>query len=126
MRAVVTDRAIGLAQQRDGGQLVSLATQTLNEHGHFLAERRRRGRLAVRARQHRLFGEPLCAGPDQPDQVVDGRQQHVAARVANIMPWARLFMSSDVQAKWMNSFIAASSGWWPIFSFRKYSTALTS
>ncbi len=41
-------------------------------------------------------------------------------------PCAVLLMSSEVQAKWMNSETLASSGTAATRSFRKYSTALTS
>ena len=45
---------------------------------------------------------------------------------ASIRPYARLLMSSDVQAKWMNSATPVISGMSAKRSFNQYSTAFTS
>ena len=56
MRVVVADRAVHLAEQRHGGDTLDRARKTRCDVGDFLAERRRAGGLAVRAREHRLRG----------------------------------------------------------------------
>ena len=65
----VANRAVDLARDGDGGQLCALALQARDDVGHFLAQRGRRSRLAVRARQHGL----LRLGVGQSAQLVDHR-----------------------------------------------------
>jgi hypothetical protein len=57
MGIVVADGAIDLAEQRHPGDARACAAQAMGDVGHFLAERRRRRRLAVRTRHHRQFGK---------------------------------------------------------------------
>jgi hypothetical protein len=56
MGVVVADGAVDLAEQRYPAMPRGRA-QAIDDVGHFLAERRRRRRLAVRARHHRQFGQ---------------------------------------------------------------------
>ncbi|MNQ88441.1 hypothetical protein D3C85_1037010 [compost metagenome] len=60
MGVVVTHRAIHLAEQFHALDALDGARQAGGHVGHFLAQRGRAGRLAVRARQHRLGGIGAC------------------------------------------------------------------
>jgi hypothetical protein len=113
MRVVVADRAVDLAEQAHAGDLPALAVQAIGDVRELLAHRRRRGGLAVRAREQRMMRS--IAG------------SMTSARAAfTISAWLRLLMSSEVQAKCTNSSPAAAPGIALMRSLRKYSTALTS
>ena len=82
MRVVVADRAIDLAEQLDVGDLPALALEARDDIGDFLAQRGRRGGLAMRARKHRLAGLGMRQVGEAIDQTVQRRQQHPVTRVA--------------------------------------------
>src|SRR5690606_31992818 len=69
--AVVADRAVSLAEQGYGRELVALTAQAADEYREFLADGGRRGRLAVGAREHRLLGITGGGVGDQLKQLVD-------------------------------------------------------
>jgi hypothetical protein len=65
-----------------GGEARALLAQAIDEVGDFLAERRRRCRLAVRARHHWNRGVGMSKRAKPADQGVQARQQNLVARVA--------------------------------------------
>jgi len=81
MGVVIAHRAVDFSQNRHGRRLVAGAFQAIGDIGHFLAERGRRGRLAVGARQHRLVGVAGGQVRDRRDQLVHARQQYAVAAV---------------------------------------------
>jgi hypothetical protein len=79
MGVVVADRAVDLAEQFDRASCAALAPQAVDHVGEFLAERGRRGRLAVGARQHRQLGVLVRQRAQRRSiSVVPLRQQHLA------------------------------------------------
>jgi hypothetical protein len=111
MGVVIADRAIELAEQRHLGNPRALAAQPVHDVGHLLAERGRGRRLTVGAREHGQFGmgDGLSSRIAAISASISGSK--TSSRPARIIsPCDRLLMSSEVQAKWMNSLTAASSG----------------
>ena len=82
MGVVVADRAVDLAQQRHRRQLRPLTFETIGDIGHLLAERGRRGRLAMSPRQHGLVGVLVRQSGDGVDALVQRRQQRLGPRLA--------------------------------------------
>ena len=82
VRVVVADRTIDLAGQLDRGDLPALALEAGEHVRDLLAERRRRGSLAVRARQHRQRRVRVREVAQLRDHAVERRQQHAVARIA--------------------------------------------
>ena len=79
MGVVVTHRAVDLAEQLDLLEFSRLALQAPGEIREFLAQGGRRGRLTMRARQHRLRGKLLAHGGQCLGQLRKRRAQHFAA-----------------------------------------------
>ncbi|KAG1244633.1 hypothetical protein G6F68_015371 [Rhizopus microsporus] len=76
---VVAGGAVELGQGLDRFDGGDGAIQARRHVGEFLAKRRRAGRLAVGARQHRLGGRGVGQGAQGGGDAVQGRQQHFAA-----------------------------------------------
>ena len=74
---VVAHGTVDLAEHLDAFDLRQLTTQTRSDVGHFLAEGGRAGRLAMGARQHRLFGVLVGQRDDRFGHFTHLRQQHV-------------------------------------------------
>ena len=127
MGVVVADGAVELAGQRHRPDRRDRALEAGDDVGDLLAERRRRRRLAVRAREHRQRRRGRAPAPAARRRRWPSAGSSTSRRAAaSISPCARLLMSSDVQAKWMNSATAAICGVPAKRSFSQYSTALTS
>ena len=73
MGVVITHGTVDLAQQLGFPDLFYLATQTVNDVRQLFAHGRGRGRLAVSARQHRLFGVVMRKLRQLVDNAVHGR-----------------------------------------------------
>ena len=71
--------AVDLAQQRLCGDLLALALQAVHHIGHFLAQRGRRGRLAVGAAHHRQVGVHMGQLGQLGDHFIQLGQQHLFA-----------------------------------------------
>ncbi len=82
MRVEVADRAVELAADLDGRELIGLALEPVDEVRELLAERRRRRGLAVRAREHRDVGELVRVCAQLRRELLHHGQQHALARVA--------------------------------------------
>ena len=80
MRVVVADRAVDLALQADLGDALAAAFQAMDDVRHLLAQRRRRRRLAMRARHHRQRGVFVRQIAQAGDCLVQRRQHHLIAR----------------------------------------------
>ena len=78
MRIVVADGAVDLALQRHPLERVPPAVQPGHDVGHLLAQRRRRRRLAVRAREHGQVGVGVRQRPQRRGDAVERRQQDPA------------------------------------------------
>jgi hypothetical protein len=128
MGVVVADGAIDLAQQRHVHQLRPLPFQSIRDIGHLLAQRGRRGRLAMSARQHRLISILMRQSNQLGIMSIHPvRQQHLSPRFAQHQ---RIGQIVDVLggAGEMDEFadrfqfgLADNS-----FSLSRYSTAFTS
>ena len=113
MRVVVADRAVeswpcsGTAAMRARARGAAV-----DDVRHLLAQRGRRRRLAVRARQHRQLGEVVRErrGGVRSRGRAPAADHRPRARRCSISAWERLLMSSEVQAKWMNSGDAGDFG----------------
>ena len=79
MRVVVADGAVDLAREH-GAECDGRALEADDDVGDLLAQRRRRRRLAVRAREHRQRGMLVRERAQIGDQRRQRRHQHVAAR----------------------------------------------
>jgi hypothetical protein len=123
---VVADGAVHLAEDFHLLDALDGALQAGHHVGHFLAQRGRAGGLAVGARQHRQVGVGVGDFGQLGDHVAQRRQHDLSRAAFSIMPCEVLLMSSEVQAKWMNSDAATSSGTSLTCSLSQYSTALTS
>ena len=78
---VVADRAVDLAGHLDRGQLPALPLQPGEHVGQLLAHGGGRGRLAMRAREHRQRGVRMRHRAQGAAQPVQRRQQHLFARL---------------------------------------------
>ena len=78
------------------------------------------------AREHRDVGQVVGEGRMASIDLVHLRDEHLPRPSRSIRAWDRLLMSSEVQAKWMNSLTASNSALPAMCSLMKYSTALTS
>jgi hypothetical protein len=99
MGVVVADRAIDLAEQLHPGDGRPGTTKAIGSVGHFLAERRRRCRLAMRTRHHRQIGQLVCEFPQPGDRPVKRRQHRFVTRRLQHQGVRRLLISSEVHAK---------------------------
>ena len=79
---VVADGPVQLAQEAHGGHLLALAVEAVDDVRHLLAQRRRRGRLAVRAGEHRQLGVVVRELAHRGDHLVHLRQQGLGASLA--------------------------------------------
>ena len=128
MRVVVADGAVDLALERHA--LESRAIGAREPRGERSPSPCRAwsawpaGRACARASRRRRARARARAGPRA---IACSAGSSTSCRAcASATPCARLLMSSDVHAKWMNSATRAISGTPAKRSFSQYSTALTS
>ena len=81
MRVVVAHRAVELGHHCDIGDARAGADQARRDVGHLLAQRGRRRRLAVGARQQRQFGQIVRKGAKTFDDAIEPRQENLRPRI---------------------------------------------